>query len=296
MDDYSEDNSVEIIKQFPCKLICLDRHSGASKARNIGAHNSHGEVLFFTDADCLLREDALSIASQTLAEKGTNVVIGGTYTPIPYDKRFLSIFQSVFINFSETKRTDNPDYISTHALIMKARTFRQNGGFAKDFLPILEDVEFSHRLRRSGCKLIMNPDILVRHIFNYSLLGSLRNAVKKSMYWTMYSIKNKDLLADCGTASVELKINAASQMITLTLLALWIFSQKAFLTYLLFPIIIFNIFINRKLIKAFYEANGIYFAFLAFLYYSMIYPFGVIAGALAGIMKYYFLGSFKVIH
>ena len=116
------------------------------------------------------------------------------------------------------------------------------------------------------------------------------------MYWTMYSIKNKDLLADSGTASVELKINAVSQIINLTLLALWIFSQKAFFAYLLFPIITINIFINRKLIKAFYAAKGIYFAFLAFLYYSMIYPFGIIVGTLAGILKYYFLGSFKVIH
>jgi len=296
VDDCSKDNSVEIIKGFPCKLICLDKHSGASKARNIGARNSHGEVFFFTDADCLLREDALSIAGETLAEKGTNVIIGGTYTPIPYDKRFLSLFQSVFIHFSETKRTDNPDYIATHAMIMKARTFRKNGGFAKDFLPVLEDVEFSHRLRRSGYRLIMNPDILVRHIFNYSLLDSLRNAMKKSMYWTMYSIKNKDLLTDSGAASVELKTNAVSQMITLTLLALWVFSQKAFFAHLLFPIIIINIFINRKLIKAFYGAKGIIFALFAFLYYSAIYPFGVGVGALAGIMKYYFLGSSKGIH
>ena len=45
-DDYSTDNSVEIIKKFPCKFISLDKRSGASRARNAAAENSSGEVLF----------------------------------------------------------------------------------------------------------------------------------------------------------------------------------------------------------------------------------------------------------
>lgn len=32
VDDHSDDDSVEIIKKFPCKLICLEARSGASKA------------------------------------------------------------------------------------------------------------------------------------------------------------------------------------------------------------------------------------------------------------------------
>ena len=45
-DDCSTDNSIEIIKEFPCKFISLDKHSGASKARNTGAENSSGKILF----------------------------------------------------------------------------------------------------------------------------------------------------------------------------------------------------------------------------------------------------------
>lgn len=296
VDDGSEDNSLEIIRGFPCKLIRLDRHSGASKARNVGALNSHGDVLFFTDADCLLKEHTLSMADKTLSEKGTDVLIGGTYTPIPYDRSFFSIFQSIFINFSETKRANNPDYIAAHAMAIEAQAFRQNGGFPEDFLPILEDVELSHRLRRSGYRLIMNPHILVQHIFNYSLIYSLGNAIRKSLYWTIYSIKNRDLLADSGTASLELKINVVSQLVNLILLALWMFSQKSFFLYPLPLIFAFNISINRKLIRAFYDAKGFIFASLAFIYYAMMYSFAVGVGAFAGILKYYFLGFPKGRH
>lgn len=44
VDDCSTDNSAEIIKSFPCRLIALDKNSGASKARNTGAYNSSGEI------------------------------------------------------------------------------------------------------------------------------------------------------------------------------------------------------------------------------------------------------------
>lgn len=286
VDDNSEDNSVEITKQFPCKLIRLDKHVGASKARNIGASDSNGDIIFFTDADCLLKEDTLSIINKTLAETSANVVLGGTYTRIPADKGFFSLFQSVFINYSETRKVKDPDYIATHAMVINARTFRKSNGFSENFLPILEDVEFSHRLWKTGHKLVINPLIEVRHIFNFSLSGSMRNAIKKSMYWTIYSLKNKDLLVDSGTASAELKVNVGSYFLSLFFLILWIISQKFLFLYLLPPILVFNSFVSRGLLKAFHKTQGPLFAVFAFIYYTMVYPLAVGAGVIMGTVKY----------
>ena len=102
-DDHSEDGSVEAIERFPCRLVRLDRHAGASGARNAGAAHARGELFFFTDADCLLQEDTLAIASQAFASHGPNVIVGGTYTPEPYDRDFFSRFQSIFVNYSECR-------------------------------------------------------------------------------------------------------------------------------------------------------------------------------------------------
>ncbi len=286
VDDNSVDNSIAIIKKFPCKLICLEKHAGASKARNIGAFSSNGDIIFFTDADCLLKEDTLSVVNRTLSKTGPDVIIGGTYTKIPYDKSFFSLFQSVFINYSETKNVENPDYIATHAMIIHAQTFRKSGGFPEDFLPILEDVKFSHRLQRTGYRLVMNPEIEVQHIFNFSLFASLRNAIRKSMYWTMYSLKNKDLLVDSGTASKELKINVASYFLSLLFLTLWIISQKPSFLFPLPLFLIFNSFVSRGLLKVFYKTKGALFAGLAYIYYTMLYPLPVGMGVIAGMMKY----------
>ena len=286
VDDCSEDNSVEIIKGFPCKLIRLETRSGTSRARNLGAWKSSGDIIFFTDADCLLQKDTLSIINRMSIATGPDVVIGGTYTKIPYDKKFFSIFQSVFVNYSETRKVESPDYIAAHAMIIDARTFRKSGGFPEDFLPIIEDVEFSHRLRRAGYGFVVNPEIQVQHIFDFSFLRSVCNAFRKTAYWCMYSMKNGDLLADSGTASIEFKANGGLFFLGLFLFVLWIVIQEQALLYPLPVIFLFSAFMGRKILKAFFEARGALFAVPAFAYYIMFYPFPVGLGAISGMLNF----------
>lgn len=295
VDDCSTDDSVEIIRKFPCKLIRLDKHSGASKARNVGAQDSVGKILFFIDADCLLQEDTLFLVNKAFQKYNNgNIVIGGTYTMIPYDDSFFSTFQSIFINYSETKFKEAPDYIATHAMIVDNKIFRDIGGFKEDFfLPILEDVELSHRLRRAGYRLVIDPEILVRHIFNFSLFGSILNAVRKSMYWTIYSIKNRDLLKDSGTSSIELKVNVLAYILSLFFLFLGIVLKGSFFLIPLPFIFFINIYLNRGLIKAFYETKGLFFTIAAVFYYMIVYPLDVVLGALAGTFNY--LWRFRIL-
>lgn len=286
VDDASEDNSIEAIEHYPCRLVRLHKHGGAARARNAGAKHSRGRILFFTDADCLLQPDTLALAARTLALEGSTALVGGTYTTQPYDQRFFSRFQSIFINYFETRHVPEADYIATHALAMDASVFRRNRGFAEDVRPILEDVEFSHRLRRAGCRLVMNPAIQVQHIFNYSLIRSLRNAFTKSLHWTGYAIANRDLLGDSGTASVGLKLNVLVFAGNLGLLCAFVLTGKMIFLACLALALAFDLFVNRGLLLAYHRAEGLGFALMAALYYLLLYPLAVGAGAGAGMLRH----------
>ncbi len=284
VDDCSTDGSPEIIRRFPCKPVLLHQRSGASRARNVGAQNSSGEVLFFIDSDCMVQRDTLSRVSRAVVA-GEKTVVGGTYTRLPGDERFFSIFQSVFIHYSETKR-QRPDYIASHAMAIERDLFKKSGGFPEDFMPIIEDVEFSHRLRRSGFVLRMDTSILVSHVFDFTLMKSLQNAFRKSMYWTAYSIKNRDLLSDSGTASKELKTNVAAYFSVLFICALSLFFQKPALMLWAPAVLGINAYISRNFFSALHETRGGSFAVLSALYYLFLYPLPVGAGSLAGAIKY----------
>jgi glycosyltransferase involved in cell wall biosynthesis len=284
VDDCSSDGSAEVIRGFPCRLVTLSERSGASTARNAGARNAIGDILFFIDADCIVQRDTLAQVERSVGNDG-NLVVGGTYTRLPEDDRFFSTFQSVYIHYSETKK-ESPDYIASHAMAMTRRLFEESGGFPEDFMPIIEDVEFSHRLRRSGSALVMDPSILVRHIFDFSLMKSIRNAFRKSMYWTAYSLKNRDLLSDSGTASKELKMNVFSYCLIALII---LFSMSLHSTLLLLcavPVIGLNVYVNRSFFSALNETKGASFAILSALYYLLVYPLPVGGGSMAGMFKY----------
>ena len=288
VDDCSADSSANIIKEFPCRLIRLTEHGGASKARNTGAQNSSGEALFFIDNDCLLQPDTLAKAAAAYEEEGPGVIIGGTYTPLPYDQKFFSIFQSIYIHYSETKNTQNPDYVATHAMLIAKNMFHKSGGFNEQFMPILEDVEFSHRLKKMGATLRMVPEIQVQHIFNFTLVRSMRNGIRKSKYWSIYSMKNRDLLSDSGTASREFKFNVLACFINIlliltgVLLKTWLFMLPVLLLFGS------NLFLNRHLVRSFYKVRGPFFAIPALVYYTFVYPFAVGIGVCSGIFSQHF--------
>ncbi|MBI5848059.1 MAG: glycosyltransferase [Nitrospirae bacterium] len=284
VDDCSTDNSIELINRFPCRLIRLDRQEGASKARNTGAGNSLGNALFFIDVDCVVQDDTILHAIHAF-DRNKEHVIGGSYTPIAFDDTFFSTFQSIFINYSELRRPE-PDYIAGHALVIGRDNFQRSGGFPEDFGPVMEDVEFSHRLRRSGQRLRMDKAILVRHIFNYNLGTSLSNAFRKSKYWIAYSIGNRDLMADSGTASIELKFTVFCASLLWFFFLCLIISPDTFYLAGMSIVFAFDLVVSRSLIRAFFREKGRAFGIKAALYYAVVYPLAVAAGGAAGVAYY----------
>ena len=50
--------------------------------------------------------------------------------------------------------------------------FSAHGGFDTSFSrPSIEDIELGHRLYRSGCKIILDPTIQVKHLKAWSFSG-----------------------------------------------------------------------------------------------------------------------------
>lgn len=281
VDDGSEDDSVAVARSFPCQLITLPVSVGAAEARNIGARQAKGKLLFFLDSDCVVEKDTVGRLAGISTALGPKAIVGGTYTERPYDSGFFSFFQSVFIHYSET-RCNSPDYVATHALAMHAEQFRRSGGFARNFLPILEDVDFSHRMRRLGFRLRMAPGLEVAHDFRFGWRRSLRNGFTKARYWFVYSLMNKDLLADSGTASRELKTN-----LLFFAALVFILVGGRFSALHLFPLagglVAVDLLACRRLLRRFFRAGGVWFGLRAAAYFLLAYPFAVWAGAGRGL-------------
>jgi glycosyltransferase involved in cell wall biosynthesis len=57
VDDGSTDNTAKIVKKIKGVVLLKQNHKGPAVARNFGAKKSRGEILLFTDADCIVEKD-----------------------------------------------------------------------------------------------------------------------------------------------------------------------------------------------------------------------------------------------
>ncbi len=140
----------------------------------------------------------------------------------------------------------------------------------------------------------MSPALRVTHVFRFSLRRSLANAVKKARYWTAYSLVNRDVLADSGTASRELKANVALAAACGALLATAAVAGLAWLAAAAVaagspwplapaaPLLALDVHLNRRLVAVWFRAGGLRFSVLATLYYATLYAAAVGLGAAAG--------------
>ena len=72
VSDNSSDSSVEIAKQFKCKIIELPKNMGPAFARNKGAEIAENDILFFVDSDVIIKKDALNYLNNKLGIKSAN--------------------------------------------------------------------------------------------------------------------------------------------------------------------------------------------------------------------------------
>ena len=82
VDDWSTDNSVEMVKKFTTEneniiLLRTKQNTGvAGNARNVGVQRATGKYLMFSDADDFLKEDACEILYNFAEEKNADFVTG----------------------------------------------------------------------------------------------------------------------------------------------------------------------------------------------------------------------------
>jgi glycosyltransferase involved in cell wall biosynthesis len=180
VDDASTDKTADVVRKFPVKLI-EQQHKGPAAARNLGARSSSGDILLFTDADCVPERNWVSEMTKSFTE-GISGVQGAYKTKQPFlAARFAQL--EIEDRYELMKKATYIDFIGTYAAGYKKSVFLSAGGFDESF-PIAsgEDPELSFRLAEAGHKMVFNPNAIVYHTHPESLKKYLRQKFWRA-YW-----------------------------------------------------------------------------------------------------------------
>lgn len=171
MDDESSDDTGGIARAFDGVRVIDLKWGGAARARNVGVRAARGEIVAFTDADCVPHPDWLRELVRCFEDPDAAGAGGDQVSPAdetPFGRRVQDFFKTIGFmtdyipsgassgGIRETRH--NPSCNSAY----RKSVFEAVGGFSEDQFPG-EDFELDLKLRRLGHKLVYNPAAVVGH-------------------------------------------------------------------------------------------------------------------------------------
>jgi glycosyltransferase involved in cell wall biosynthesis len=192
VDDGSSDCTAEVAQRFPVTLL-QQPHAGPAAARNLGLQAAQGELIFFTDADCVPANDWLATMAHPFTEEkvaGCKGIYATRQTELV--ARFVQLEYDVKYGAMATCNTI--DFIDTYSAGYRRSTLLAAGGFDPRFPGAsVEDAELAFRLSALGYQLVFNPAARVWHRHPHTLVGYLHRKARYGFWrvrvYTRYPAK-----------------------------------------------------------------------------------------------------------
>jgi len=171
VDNASTDDTRRVIEAFarksyvPIKYV-LERAARLSLARNSGLSNSSGDILAFTDDDCIVDPHWLSIISKEFREDTSLALLGGRVEL--HDKRDLPFGIRPYKERVAIDPNNVFSFVGAGNMALRRGVIGSIGIFDTRFgpgAPLLaaEDSDFAYRVLRAGLKAVYSPAVLVSH-------------------------------------------------------------------------------------------------------------------------------------
>jgi len=182
VDNGSTDKTRDIISRYPVKMV-VEQKRGAYAARNTGIRLAEGEIIAFTDSDCVVDKDWL----KNLVKNYSDEKVGGVgghllpYKPDNIIEEFLSFSPLRIFHSSETvviQREANrflSGALGSANMSYRKKVLEEVGGFCEDFTVFCGSYDLCWRIQKTGYEVIYEPRAIAYH----KLRGSLSQLVKQ---------------------------------------------------------------------------------------------------------------------
>jgi len=192
VDDASIDNTREIAKKFPLKLVALSKNLGAGAARNQGAKSARGGILVFVDADVFLEDGALLRMEEFFEAHPKAAGLVGNYTAFPFDRGACSVYHNFFTVYHHALSRERIEWFWGALSAVRKEPFAKLGGFSEQYPGAsAEDIELGYRLSEAGSQVYFLPELRGTHARKFSLRSMLYNDYHKAVLGLKLYLKRK---------------------------------------------------------------------------------------------------------
>ena len=273
----------DIAGKFKITLLSTLTRKGPGIARNIGARNACGDILFFVDADVILPVDAIGTVSNAFLKNSDMAAMIGSYDDDPSASNFLSQYRNLLHHYIHQTSNRKATTFWGACGAIKRDIFINSGGFRNsDKKYSVEDIELGYRLCKAGHKIFLSKNFQVKHQKRWSLFLMLKTDIfHRAMPWS-------ELIFSMGRFDNDLNLknsHRASTLCVFFLLCLFVllpfyevFWMSAIVTSVLFIL-------NFRVYHFFLKKRGLLFSLRVIPLHGLYYLCGGV-GFFLGLIRY----------
>ncbi|MGC1677138.1 MAG: glycosyltransferase [Candidatus Binataceae bacterium] len=163
VDDGSSDRTAQISKDFPQFRLIRQPNKGLGIARNLGAHAARGEIVAYTDSDCVADPHWLSLMVRTMHEGGFDGCGGPNYAPHEDGRVEACVAASPGAPCHVLVGDNTAEHLAGCNMIFTRAALDRVGGFDPRFTTAGDDVDICWRMLDRGLRLGYSPAAFVWH-------------------------------------------------------------------------------------------------------------------------------------
>ena len=193
VDNGSEDPLDRVCSLFPGVRLVLAPKPGSYAARNRGIAAATGDLLLFTDSDCLPAPDWIGSAVRRFRNRPDINILGGEVVVVSHRESELTLseWHQHIRGFVQKRNVDEANYAVTANLAVRREVFDRVGLFAEELLSG-GDLEWGQRATLAGIRPVYVAELLVRHPARRSLVELLIRYVRTAGgLWSMAEMRGE---------------------------------------------------------------------------------------------------------
>jgi GT2 family glycosyltransferase len=206
VDDASRDDVSAVAARSGARFLRLARNSGPSAARNHGAGQAQGQILFFVDADVVVAGDALGRVRTILDRDAEIAAVFGSYDARPAAPGLISQYRNLLHHYVHQRGKAEAATFWAGCGAVRRSAFEHVGGFDEQHFPRwVEDVELGYRLRRAGYRIFLDKSLQGTHLKRWTLRSMVRTDIlHRAIPWAR-------LILESGVAPNDLNLQGSQK-------------------------------------------------------------------------------------
>jgi glycosyltransferase involved in cell wall biosynthesis len=291
VDDCSTDRSDEISRQKGARVLKTSRQSGPGAARNQGAQKARGEILFFVDADVVVKPDAIERVAANFINHPEIAAVFGSYDDEPDAQNFISQYKNLFHRFVHQQGSSEAETFWAGCGAVRRDVFLALDGFDVERYPrpAIEDIELGYRMRTKGHRILLDKQLQGKHLKRWTLRSMLHADIFcRAVPWSKLILESDSMLNDLNLQTTD-RISAG--LLGMSLLMLPFSVIKPQLLLLIGAMLAMIPILNHKLYRYFFRRKGLAFAILAFPLHLLYYLYSAVTFVLCW-FTYFFRQQF----